>query len=56
MKCFVLWDLTPCSPVRDKVSEEYLASIFRIEYYTKLETYAKHVANRANYTVSYPRR
>jgi hypothetical protein len=38
MKSFVFWDITPCNPVKSAdVSEEYVASIFRMEVYAKQE-------------------
>jgi hypothetical protein len=30
MKCYIFWDITPCSPV--KVSEERITSSFKVEY------------------------
>jgi hypothetical protein len=38
IKSTVFWDTTPCSPWKSTdVSEKYIASIFRVEEYAKLE-------------------
>jgi hypothetical protein len=31
MKSTTFWDITPCSPVSTDVSEDHIASIFRVE-------------------------
>jgi hypothetical protein len=32
MKCIVLWDITPCSPLKvNRRYREHIASIFRVE-------------------------
>jgi hypothetical protein len=31
MKSTIFWDITPCSPFSTDASEEYIASIFRVE-------------------------
>jgi hypothetical protein len=38
MKSTVFWDVTPCSPETSDVSEEHIASIFRVEEQAKQET------------------
>jgi hypothetical protein len=49
MKIYVFWDITPCSPLKvSRRSEEYVASIFRVEELAKQETSVKRVASRAS--------
>jgi hypothetical protein len=39
LKGFIFWDTTPCSPAKvNNVSEEHIASIFRVEVKAKQET------------------
>jgi hypothetical protein len=47
-KNFILWDTTPCSPLEiNRVSEEHVAPIFRVEEKIKQETSKKQVESRA---------
>jgi hypothetical protein len=41
VKSTIFWDMTPCSPLIVSVSEEYIASIFRVKEYTKQEASLK---------------
>jgi hypothetical protein len=42
MKSYISWDIMPCSLFKvNDVSEEHVASIFKIEEYAKKETRVK---------------
>jgi hypothetical protein len=43
MKSINFWDMTPCSPLSTDVSEEHIASIFRVE---KISSARNQVASR----------
>jgi hypothetical protein len=46
MKSSVFWVIAPCSPSKStNVSEEHVASIFRVEEYAKQDTSMKQAAS-----------
>jgi hypothetical protein len=48
MRSYVFWDITPCSPLEvSNVSEENVASIFRVEECVKQESTIKELVRRA---------
>jgi hypothetical protein len=49
MKSTIFWDITQCSPLSTGVSEEHVASIFRVEKISSGR-------NSTDYTALYPRR
>jgi hypothetical protein len=46
MKSSVFWDIRPYSLLKADVSEEHVASIFRVKEQAKQETSVKQVASR----------
>jgi hypothetical protein len=41
LKSIIFWDITPCSPLSTDVTEENIASIFRVEEEAEQETSVK---------------
>jgi hypothetical protein len=57
MKSIIFWDMTPCSLLSCiDVSEEHIASIFRVEAIISAGTSKQAGCNSIDYMASYPRR
>jgi hypothetical protein len=57
MKTSILWDITPCSPMKfNRLSEERVASIFMTEKEARQSTNMKQVASNDNRTLSFLRK
>jgi hypothetical protein len=56
MKRFVFWDVKPCTPMKSEVSQESIASVFKVEEEAKQETGMKQAASRADPDYISPKR